>query len=105
MTAQVINVASTKANIRKESRISVKAKERPPSCSWECLCLAFVVNYSFVDDQEADEEKEARKTKNQSHGKVKTREWNWRVEDVVSYTLPNKTDDQADDVDDNQIRD
>lgn len=68
------------------------------------LCLAFVGSDSFVDDQEADKEKETRKTINQSQGKIKTRDWSGRVGDAVSYTLPHKADEQADDVNDDQSK-
>ena len=40
-------------------------------------------SYSFRGEQEADKHKEARKTKIQREGKIKTRDLSGRVEEVV----------------------
>jgi hypothetical protein len=48
------------------------------------LCLVFMGNDFFVDDQEAGEQKESRKTKNKSYRKVKARDESRGVEGAVS---------------------
>lgn len=61
-------------------------------------------NDFFVEDQETKEQRKPKEAKNKSHRKIKTRDGGRRIEGIVSYNLPTKADNQANDSDDGQSK-